>query len=310
MNAFDNLLIIKKILHYVPRKLDLVLINKSFCNYICNNVEVEFDMCKFIIWLMISKKYKPLDIYMSFLVTNYIPSSILRDPKNILKFLRIEMYKRLRVVIILNSFRTTPIVELYRSLFDYILHDYKNMISLCFPYIYSLSIIDKSAAINKKLINLDLSKLTTLKQIRIDGEIKLSITLPDNIELLSLKCNLLDINIIQNKHNIKYLNLNLFYSIYQSMTQNKIDIIKNKIIEILINKIEVLGVERNTFQYCFDNLNLIHHNNLKLIYLDTESKSKIINNNNNVLFEEYKFPLYPFSVTYYGSNHDIIYLIR
>ena len=153
MNAFDNLLIIEKILHYISRKLDYVLINKSFCNYICNNIEVEFDMCKFIVWLMISKKYKPLDIYMSFLVTNYIPSSILKDQENILKFLRIEMYKKVRIVIVLNSYRTTPMVELYRSLYDYILHDYNKMISQCFPHIYSLCIIDRTGS-NKKPIYL------------------------------------------------------------------------------------------------------------------------------------------------------------
>lgn len=129
MGIFRNSLLIEKIFSYLKGdRLNYLMLSHGVNQYLFDRVLVEFSMTKYLLWLITSKSYEPISfvklLYWD-VVPVYIPSKLMNDLKNILSFLHLTYFKRVRVVINNQDVKKHQIsaIELSNRLSSYLILD-------------------------------------------------------------------------------------------------------------------------------------------------------------------------------------------
>lgn len=262
-HPFNNRLIIEKIFQYIKKdKHKYVNITRNINKYIFETVLVEFSIDKYLIWLITSKSYEPQS-FTQFLYWKmvhigppsvapvYIPSKIMDNIECLLKYLRMEYYKRVRVVLTNHQTEKYQIsaVELCNRMSVFLMH---NDLNKYFNNIEELIVRGMTIKFTPENDNLKI-KYLDLQRTRIEG------TLPTTLETL-----IIDIGVLE----LKKLGLILprLKNLYLTDGDNRIR--TNKYLETLkwhevMPKLEVLMIGHCYFKL---NIDLSSCTNLKKVY--------------------------------------------
>ncbi|MEX0597169.1 MAG: hypothetical protein WD512_11770 [Candidatus Paceibacterota bacterium] len=254
-HPFNNRLIIEKIFQYIKiGRHKYVNITRNINKYIFETVLVEFSIDKYLIWLISSKSYEPQS-FTQFLywkmVPIYIPSKIMDNIECLLKYLRMEYYKRVRVVLSNHQTEKYQIsaVELSNRMSVFIMH---NDLNKYFNNIEELIVRGMTINFTTEKDNLKI-KYLDLQRTRIEG------TLPTTLETL-----IIDIGVLELKKSD--LILPRLKNLYLTDGDNRIR--TNKYLEALnwhevMPKLEVLMIGHCYFKL---NIDLSLCTNLKKVY--------------------------------------------
>lgn len=255
-HPFNNRLIIEKIFQYIKTgKHKYVCITRQMNKFIFETVFVEFSIDKYLIWLISSKSYEPLSftqlLYWK-MAPIYIPSKIMDNLECLLKYLRMENYKRVRVVLTNHQTEKYQIsaIELSNRMSVYLMLSDLNKYFANIEELIVRGMTIKFNPITSNNLNI---KYLDLQRTRIEG------TLPTTLETL-----IIDVGVLE----LKKADLILPRLKHLRLTDGDNRIRTNKYLENLkwhtaMPKLEILVIGHCYFKLCID-LRLVE--NLKKIY--------------------------------------------